>query len=122
MNCSINENSVFSKAEFKELFDSYGRVRLYTDTIPNKWYAPTLQALLGGSSRQTEDAKANQAFQGQAFDTKQLPLYVILEPLANGKIKVVGTYSEGKINDEAAFAKFLKDPLENGGGRLASAK
>lgn len=120
MNCKINESSVFSKPEFKKLFQPYYLVQLYTDVVPNEFYAPSLRAKFGDStSRQKEDATVNRWFQKAAFDDEQLPLYIILEPLPNGKIKIVGRYDEGKINDEAGFAKFLKDPFEGtvGGAR-----
>jgi thiol:disulfide interchange protein DsbD len=110
---------VFSKAEFKKLLGAYSLVQLYTDIVPTEFYAPALRDKLGNSSdRQSEDAKANLRFQSEAFGTSQLPLYVILEPLPDGKVKVVGKYDEGKINDEAAFAKFLKDPLATSGPGL----
>ncbi len=118
-NCKINEQTVFSKPEFKRLFQSYKLVQLYTDEVPNAFYAPSLQAQFGSNTtRQKEDAQVNLSFQREAFGTEQLPLYVILKPLADGKISVVDTYDEGKINDEAAFARFLKAPLEGQAGGL----
>ena len=62
----------------------------------------------------------NLDFQKKVFDSEQLPLYVILDPAPGGddsKIAVVGIYSEGKINDDAAFAQFLKEPLSSAGQR-----
>jgi thiol:disulfide interchange protein DsbD len=112
-NCKINEQNVFSKPEFKRLFQSYKLVQLYTDEVPNAFYTPALQAQFGNdTTRQRDDAHANLKFQREAFGTEQLPLYVILKPQADGKIAILGRYDEGKINDEAAFAKFLKDPIE----------
>ena len=46
------------------------------------------------------------------FGTQQLPLYVILDPQADGKVNVVGVYDEGVINDVPRFVEFLKKPLE----------
>jgi hypothetical protein len=40
---------------------------------------------------------------------------VILKPLPDGTIKVLSIYDEGRINDEKAFIKFLKEPLEAAG-------
>jgi len=60
-------------------------------------------------------------FQREAFDTEQLPLYVILEPRPDGRIAVVDMYGEGKISDEAGFAQFLKKPLEATGVATAQA-
>lgn len=122
MNCSINENSVFSKPQFKELLGAYHLVQLYTDTVPRRFYSPALQAKFGDSlARQKEDAQTNLWFQMKAFGTEQLPLYVILEPLPDGKTEVVGIYDEGKINNEAAFAEFLRKPLDATGSFRAQA-
>ena len=49
-------------------------------------------------------------FQRATFNTEQLPLYVILEPQLDGQVQVIGVYDEGRINNEAAFADFLKNP------------
>jgi thiol:disulfide interchange protein DsbD len=113
VNCKLNERNVFSKSEFKDLFKKYKLVQLYTDLIPEAFYAPEVKdAIAKDEDRRENDAKAvNLKFQKDVFDTEQLPLYVILEPLPNGKIKVVGRWDEGKINDEAGFASFLKEPL-----------
>jgi thiol:disulfide interchange protein DsbD len=113
---------VFSKAEFKDLLSSYYLVQLYTDVVPDAFYAPAVRGQFGSSvARQKADASVNRWFQLKAFGSEQLPLYVILEPLANGKVEVVGTYDEGKINDEAAFAEFLRKPLDATGGPRAQA-
>jgi hypothetical protein len=89
----------------------YKRVQLYCDQIPLRFYAPALQSKVADTDRPEKDGAVNSAFQNQAFGTAQLPLYVILEPLADGSIKVVGKYDEGKINKEDAFEKFLSEPL-----------
>jgi thiol:disulfide interchange protein DsbD len=112
VNCKINERSVFSKPQFKDLFSRYKLVKFYTDKIPANFYAPSLRATLADSDRQSEDAlEVNFPFQTAAFHDDKLPLYVIWEPFADGTIKVIGQYDEGKINDEKAFAKFLTDPF-----------
>jgi thiol:disulfide interchange protein DsbD len=121
-NCRYNEENVFSKPEVKDLFARYNLVQLYTDKVPNAFYPPSVRDRFGSDvRRQRSDAAANLEFQKDAFDTEQLPLYVILEPLPDGKIKVAGTYTEGKINDPAAFTEFLKRPLESAGGARAQA-
>lgn len=106
-NCRLNERNVFPRPEVKALFAQYTLVQLYTDTVPAAMY-PTPP---DKSAREAE-ASANQAYQKAAFGTIQLPLYVILEPQANGDVKTVGVYDEGKINDVAAFVEFLRKPLE----------
>lgn len=111
-NCKLNERNVFSKQGIRDLFRSYHLVQLFTDKVPTEFLAP-------GSAdrdRQSQDeAAANLWFQRTAFGTEQLPLYVILEPLADGHIRVAGVYSEGKINNEEEFADFLKRPLDPNG-------
>lgn len=111
VNCRWNENNVFNKAVVKELFQPYKLVQLYTDIVPNNFYATRLGDSSPGIARRKADGEANLWFQRRYFGTEQLPLYVILEPLLDGKIDVVGVYSEGKINNESAFVSFLKEPL-----------
>src|SRR5262249_47229470 len=111
-NCKINEQSVFSKPEFEALLSQFQRVKLFTDKVPTSLYPPSVR---GGKeltvARQRADADVNLNFQRAKFGTEQLPLYVILDPVADDRIEVVGVYDEGKINDEAAFAQFLNTPL-----------
>jgi thiol:disulfide interchange protein DsbD len=110
-NCKINEKSVFTKSQIHPLFEPYIFVKLYTDTVPAKYYAPDLQAELARDpGRNKRDAEAvNLAFQKAVFNTEQLPLYVILEPQLNDTIRIVGVYDEGRINNEVVFAEFLKN-------------
>jgi thiol:disulfide interchange protein DsbD len=51
----------------------------------------------------------NLVFQRKFF-SEQLPLYVVLEPQLDGRIRIVGVYDEGRINNEVLFAEFLKHP------------
>jgi thiol:disulfide interchange protein DsbD len=111
-NCKLNEREVFPQPEVQELLKQYRLVKLYTDIVPDGYYSAAVRGQLGnGTERQKKDAAANLTFQRTAFSTEQLPLYVILEPRPEGDIKVLGTYEEGKINDEAAFLAFLRKPL-----------
>ena len=113
-NCKLNERNVFSKPEISALFQPYELVQLYTDKVPDRYYPSSLRERFGNSTaQQQEDAAANLWFQREAFGTEQLPLYAILEPLPDRKIKIVAKYAEGKINDEGAFAEFLKKPLQS---------
>jgi thiol:disulfide interchange protein DsbD len=117
-NCKYNEEEVFSKPEIKDLFKPYKLVQLYTDRVPDELYPPGVREQLGSSSeRPIDDALANNWFQKEAFDAETLPLYAILEPLPDSKIKVVSVYDKGKINDPDVFARFLKDPVDEAGGR-----
>lgn len=118
-NCSLNENNIFPKPEIRELFKPYILVKVYCDTVPLKYYAPEDRAA-AEAGRRTSDAKINQDFQAKTFDGVELPLYVILEPLADGTIKVLAKFDEGLIRSEAQFADFLRQPLEASGAKLAS--
>jgi thiol:disulfide interchange protein DsbD len=103
---------VFSKPEVKALLHNYIIVQLYTDVVPNHFYAPELVSTFGSStSRQKQDAtEVNFVFQDKAFPTVQLPLYAILEPQEDGRILVLSIYDEGRIINEAAFREFLRNP------------
>jgi thiol:disulfide interchange protein DsbD len=120
-NCKYNEQNVFTKPEIAELLRKYQLAQLYTDLVPADLYPPEVRDKIGNdSSRLRADATANLEFQKKAFDTEQLPLYVILDAAPGGndkKIAVKGIYSEGKINDVSAFAEFLKEPLSATGQR-----
>jgi len=103
------------KPEIRSLFRQYQLVQMYTDKVPDRLYSPDLRSRFGSNTdRQREDAKVNLWFQKAAFDDQTLPLYVILSPQPDGKIEVVGK-TLGKINNDAAFAQFLKKPLESNG-------
>ena len=85
----------------------FERVQLYTDWVPARAYmtdpgdrAAGMRGLPMGSLR-TKLSSGN-----------QLPLYAILWPTANGKVKVLGVYDEGKINQPDRFANWLKEGLE----------
>jgi cytochrome c biogenesis protein CcdA len=111
-NCAYNESNVFTKREVNELLKKYIRVQLYTDRVPNKLYTPEeLTGPKGAVAEQIREALANRAFQASAFGDARLPLYVILRPLPGGEYKEVARYDEGKINNPAAFAAFLRAPL-----------
>src|SRR5262249_28065924 len=85
-NSKINEKNVFPRPEIKDLLKQYSLLKLYTDKVPNRFYSPQEIAQFGAStSKQREDAEANLKFQRETFDTEQLPLYVILQPLPDGK-------------------------------------
>ncbi len=109
-NCKLNEKNVFVKEKIKNLMKPYHLVQLYTDTVPESFYE-----LPPDDAQRDQDAAAILAFQKAAFGNEQLPLYVILEPLPNHTIRVLGIYDEGKINNEDAFIRFLKKPFEQGG-------
>jgi thiol:disulfide interchange protein DsbD len=123
-NCKYNEQNVFSKPDIQALLRRFALVQLYTDEVPDEFYASALRAQFGGTTtRQQKDAvEVNLPFQRDVFGTEQLPLYVILEPLPDGKIRVVDRYDEGKINDAEAFAQFLQKPFPEGSSAQARAR
>jgi thiol:disulfide interchange protein DsbD len=117
-NCKKNENDVFRKPEIQKLFKPYVLVRLYTDTVPLMYYAPEDRAAAEG--RRTSDARVNNEFERRVFETAALPLYVILDPLPDGKINVIAQYDEGLIRNEGEFAEFLRQPQQAIGTAVAS--
>jgi thiol:disulfide interchange protein len=106
-NCKINEKSVFTKPDIRKLFQNYVVVQIYTDIVPKEFYAGEVT-----EARANDDAKEiNLPFQRDfSGGNEQLPLYAVLEPQADGPIAVVGVYDEGRINNEPAFAEFLREP------------
>jgi thiol:disulfide interchange protein DsbD len=124
-NCRLNERNVFTLPRIKELFGRYTLVTLYTDQVPDEFYTEEERKHFKGDDQQKADGKANFDLQSREFDNTQLPLYAILEPLPKPdrdgkKFKVVGAYTEGKINDPDAFAEFLRKGLTE--GAVAGAK
>jgi thiol:disulfide interchange protein DsbD len=117
-NCRYNEDHVFNKAEIQNLFKPYVLVRLYCDTIPAKYYTAEDRAA-AEAGRRSSDAQLNSAFEWAIFETRAMPLYAILEPLPDGRIKVLGKV-EGLINNQAEFAEFLKQPQQAAGTNMAS--
>jgi thiol:disulfide interchange protein len=122
-NCKLNERDVFPNPLVKEFMKQYELVALYTDKVPDKFYPPKVRAKLNGVARQHEDAQKNLQFQRNEFNTESLPLYVILQPQADGGYRELARY-EGRILDQGEFVDFLEKPLEaiskrNGGGRTA---
>lgn len=109
-NCKINERSVFTRPEVKELFKNYRLVQLFTDQVPDELFPASVRSTLKGTERQQADADVNRWFQEQAFGTLQLPLYVVLEPRDDGTIEVRGIYDEGRIINVGNFVEFLRSP------------
>lgn len=105
-NCKLNEKNVFPMPEVDELLRRYTLVEFYTDGVPIDFFrSPPFD--------RDAEAKVNGRFQSDAFGTSQLPLYAILEPLADGTVRIVDVYDEGKINDVPRFIAFLKQPFAN---------
>ncbi|VTR97124.1 protein-disulfide reductase DsbD family protein [Tuwongella immobilis] len=107
-NCKYNEMAIFTRPEVSEQLKKFRMVQLYTDEIPVNLFEGSDPSL----EKREAQALVNLNFQRKAFGSEQLPLYVILEPLPNGKIQVFGPYSEGKINDIPGFLKFLNQPFQ----------
>jgi hypothetical protein len=101
---------VFSQPDIRPLFEPYLFVQLYTDRVPDEFYAPAVRAKFRGSlDRQIDDAVlGNQGFLEKVFETIELPLYVIIEPrVDDDRIDVIAFY-QGLITNTTAFADFLR--------------
>ena len=106
-NCSYNGNQVFPLPQVREMLDKYERVQLCTDWLPAESYTTD-----PGLPARKAEGRANRKFKIDAFGTDQLPLYAILLPTADGKVKVLGVYDEGKINQPDRFAAWLNEGLD----------
>jgi thiol:disulfide interchange protein DsbD len=113
-NCKYNEESVFTLPAIRDEFENFEQVQLYTDEVPAGFYSTD-----PGTSARVNEAKANGNFQTALFGDIALPLYAVLVPLPDGKLKLVGgTFNgkhnapfEGKINSPDKFATWLKESL-----------
>jgi thiol:disulfide interchange protein DsbD len=115
-NCKYNERNIFPRGPIHRLMKQYKIVQLYTDEVPEAFYPQRVP-----KAQREDDADSLLKFQRDAFKIEQLPLYVLLEPQPDGKIRVVDIYTEGKINDESAFAEFLRRGLDSGKRQVAAA-
>ena len=114
-NCKYNENSVFTRPGVRAELNKFERVQLYTDWLPASAYASD-----PGDAARTAEGRANGKFQEAVFGDIALPMYVVLMPTADGKVKMVcGTVKgvpdrpyEGKIGSPDAFTAWLKESLE----------
>ncbi len=93
-NCRLNEHNVFPIPRVKQLMSQFELVQLTTDS-------------------RDEEGDLNKEFEQQAFGTLELPLYVILEPLPDGKILFWGSVG-GAINNVDSFIYFLQNALDGG--------
>jgi thiol:disulfide interchange protein len=107
-NCRYNENNVFPKPRVRESMSKFELVQLYADEVPAERYTTPPD-----DDARNDEGQANRAFQQSAFGTVQLPLYVALQPRPGGKVRVLGVYAEGKINDVPAFERFLTKALDD---------
>ncbi len=112
-NCRINEQNVFPRPDVRGLFGQFVTVQLYTDEVPAEAFGTD-----PGKARRDAEAKANRAFQDGVFRDIALPMYVVLIPQADGKVRVFREPAgegrdryEGKINDVSDFAAFLRAAL-----------
>lgn len=108
-NCKLNEHNVFPRPEIQEAFAVYSLVQLYTDEVPEKFYTTP-----PSRDVREDEARANLNFQKAQFGDEKLPLYAVLE-VTRDQIITRSVYTEGKINDEAAFIEFLRAPLREAG-------
>lgn len=111
-NCSYNEQNVFPTKAVTEEFQKFERVQLYMDEVPVGAYTSD-----PGRAARVAEADSNYEFQVAVFKDNRRPLYAVLMPQSDGKVKVTATYDEGKINDTARFVAFLKESHEKAKGK-----
>jgi thiol:disulfide interchange protein DsbD len=105
-NCKYNEHNVFTQPSVDNELGQFERVQLYTDEVPSEAFSTD-----PGKEARTEEAYANGDFQRDVFGSISLPLYAVLQPLPDGKFKILGT-REGKINNPSTFAQWLKESVD----------
>jgi thiol:disulfide interchange protein DsbD len=105
-NCKYNEGEVFPRAKVNDLLDKFERVQLYGDEVPADMYATD-----PGDDARNDEGQANEDFKLEVFGDQRRPLYAVVVPTVNGKVKILGKYPEGKINSPDKFATWLKDML-----------
>lgn len=105
-NCQLNENTVFRLQEVREQLLKYRLVQHYTDEVRAEFYPNGADR-----DRREDEASQNLAFQRKVFKDERLPLYAALE-VTKDKVYVRSIYRESKINDTAAFTRFLRDNLK----------
>jgi thiol:disulfide interchange protein len=115
-NCKYNEESVFTIPSVRTEMDKFEKVQLYTDEVPSEAFASD-----PGNDARVDEATENRKFQTALFGDIALPLYTVVLPLPDGKVKLIsGTFKgkpnspfEGKINNSNEFAVWLKESLAN---------
>jgi thiol:disulfide interchange protein len=101
-NCRLNEREVFPNPRVKDLLKRFELVQLVTDS-------------------NDAEGEANKWLSDRGFNTLELPLYVILEPLPSGEIKRWGQVG-GKINSIDSFVQFLERPFNGPNGGAVAKK
>jgi len=102
-NCKYNERTIFTRPEVHQELLKYRLVQQYTDIVPESFYPQG-----ANEDQRLDEANANLAFQRRVFGTEQLPLYAVFE-VDKDHVIVRGVYDEAKINEPAAFIKFLNE-------------
>ena len=107
-NCRYNENSVFPQPRVHELLDKYERVQLYTDWVPadGLLQRPRRPRAHGTKGSPTASSRSRHSAAISFLSTRSC------WPTNDGKVKVLGVYDEGKINQPDRFAAWLKEGLE----------
>src|SRR4051794_20212057 len=111
----LNERSFFSLPDVKAEFAKYTLLKIYTDTVPKRYFPPE-KAKTVTRDDQADAADANKVFQKEKFNTAELPLYAVVEPTEDG-FKEVGRFAEGLIRDKGKFLRFLREPEQFSTGK-----
>jgi hypothetical protein len=93
VNCSKNENSVFSRPEVKAAFARHVLLRLYADRVP------------AGIVQEPDPAGAVE-LREKVFKTEALPTYALVRPTGDS-FEIVRIDKQGLIRDVPAFIQFL---------------
>ena len=103
-NSLVNERTVFRDHRVKSALRGHVLVMLYIDFVPECYYQRRTDQEV-----QRRDGEANYRFEEQRFQTAQEPLYVVLQPEADGEFKIVAEYDETRIQDVNRFVRFLQN-------------
>ncbi len=102
-NCRANENKVFPQKDVRQELEKCVRVRLYTDSVPDR----TLSA-----AEAKERADRNLTLESKTFKDETTPLYALIRPDANKAYdgdRLAGT----SINaDRPIYKGFIHDPVD----------
>ena len=91
-----NEDMLFRRREIRDLVKGHVLVKLYTDQVPEQFYAGKVTA-----EQRQEDAVRNRNLQRDQFHTQAVPLYVLMAPQVDGSWKALAQH-EGILDTEVA--------------------
>ena len=107
VNGRVNRKQHFNQPAVRKLLSRYELVSLHIDAVPGEFYerAPNNDDM--GS-----DAEANLKFETEILQTVASPLYVVLDPVGENRVCIVGVFDVGLFRDTGLFVEFLRDPAK----------